>query len=174
MSDDDKLIRCQWTGEALEPQGNWSRNWLIETLDTDEIVMVEVNRIRSGKSHRHQFAEIKDLWETLPESMQDLPYARSPTALRKHALMATGYYDAETIDAGTEAAAERVAAMAKRWTDTTHGYSIVQVRGPIVTIYTPQSQSYKAMGAELFKESKSRVLDWINQKIQEPRGHTGE
>jgi hypothetical protein len=37
-------------------------------------------------------------------------------------------------------------------------YSVVAVRGPIVTVYTAKSQSVKAMGSKDFQASKDAVL----------------
>lgn len=164
---DDKLIRARWDGEVFRIIGNSSAAWCHENLKPGDTVGLDVIHERSGKSHRHQFAEIRELWHSLPDSMADLPYAGSPETLRKHALMACGYYDAETIDAGSTAAAERVAAMAKRFATAAHGYCIVKVKGPVVRVFTPQSQSYRAMGGDTFKESKAAVLEWISAKIEE-------
>lgn len=160
------LIRARWTGEVFEPVAAF-RARCYERLDAGEVLTLDVLRDRSMKSHRHQFAEIRTLWETLPEHMAGLPYARSPETLRKHALIATGYCDVRTVDCGSNAAAERVAALLREDGIEKHGYAVVAVRGPVVTRYTPQSQSVRAMGGEVFRESKARVLDWINSKLQE-------
>lgn len=122
---------------------------------------------RSQASHNHQWAEIAELWQTLPESMSDLPYAQSPEALRKHALIARGYCDVTTVDAGSKAAAERVASVSERLARLAHGYAVVKVQGPVVTIATPHSQSHRAMGKALFHESKAAVLDWIHAKLED-------
>jgi predicted DNA-binding antitoxin AbrB/MazE fold protein len=140
-------------------------------LDEGETVIVEIERARSMKSHKHQFAEIKAMWETLPESMAELPYAQNPETLRKHALIVTGYCDVTTVDCGSRAAAERVAAFMeeaerKRARDEkrTH-YVILKVEGPLVRLYTPHSQSVRSMGRETFQESKTKVLDWIAARM---------
>jgi hypothetical protein len=138
-------------------------------LAEGETVIVEIERARSMRSHRHQFAEIAEMWATLPESMAELPYAQSPETLRKHALIVTGYCDVETIDAGTKAAAARIAAYVGDLARKAHGYAIVKVEGPVVRCYTPHSQSVRAMGSETFQESKTKVLDWIAARIGAPR-----
>ena len=122
---------------------------------------------RTQASHNHQFAEIADMWQTLPESMANLPYAQSPETLRKHALIARGYCDVATVDAGSKAAAVRVAATMAPIATRAHGYAIVKADGPLVRIYTPHSQSYRSMGKALFNESKAATLDWIGAKLQE-------
>lgn len=122
---------------------------------------------RTQASHNHQFAEITELWQTLPESMANLPYAQSPDALRKHVLIERGYCDVATVDAGSKAAAVRVAATVTPIATRAHGHAIVKADGPLMRIYTPHSQSYRAMGKVLFNESKAVVLDWIHGKLAE-------
>ena len=46
-----------------------------------------------------------------------------------------------------------------------HGYAIGQVRGPVVTIWTPESQSVRAMGGKRFQESKTAIMEWIAGKL---------
>lgn len=164
------LIRAEWTGEHFRPIGNWPVAWCQDHLDVGERVAFEIERDRSPNTHKHQFAWIKTAWENLPETEMAQPYARSPETLRKYALIATGHCEATTIDAGTKAAAERVAAFARAEGDKAHGVVIVSVRGPIVTRYAPLSQSYRAMGRERFQQSKSDILDWISARLGvEPR-----
>ncbi len=132
---------------------------------------------RTQAEHNQQFAEIKDLWETLPEWMADAPYAKSPEHLRKHALISTGYSDTDIIDCGSHEVAVAVApvvAKRARMADgkgrERNGYAIVTVRGSLVTCSTAQSQSYKAMDRDAFRESKRRVLDFIHGMLN-PEGN---
>lgn len=162
---EDNTIRARWTGETFEPVGNFARAWCMDNLDEGETVALDVSKDRSMKSHRHQFAEIKTLWETLPESLHNMPYAQSAETLRKHALIATGYCDVETIDAGSKAAAERVGAFVSGLARRAHGYAVVTIKGPMVKCYTPHSQSVRAMGGPEFQVSKDKVLDWISARI---------
>lgn len=164
---DDTCIRAVWTGEAFEPRGNWSVAWCQDKLGAGEVVTLDVEWDRSMRSHRHQFAEIREMWATLPESLADAPYARSPETLRKHALIKTGYVDAQTIDAGSKAAAERVAATVTPLAQKAHGYAITIVKGPLVVVFSPRSQSLRTMGADEFQKSKDAVLDWISKLLQE-------
>jgi predicted DNA-binding antitoxin AbrB/MazE fold protein len=152
--------RARWLNGVLRLLTNQPPDF-----DEGETVIVEIERARSMKSHKHQFAEIKAMWETLPESMAELPYAQNPECLRKHALIVTGYCDVETIDAGTKAAAARVAAYVGDLARKAHGYAIVKVEGPLVRCYTPHSQSVRSMGRETFQESKTKVLDWISARM---------
>lgn len=118
---------------------------------------------RSTASHNHQFAEIHDLWANLPHSHAQAPYAASAEAFRKHGLIATGHCDTATFSFETaeqaRTEAPKIASLA-RGKDGKKEYALVIARGPLVICSTPHSQSYKAMGKDLFHKSKSDVLDW--------------
>lgn len=130
-----------------------------------ETVIVSIERLRSGPSHRHQFAWVSKAWLTLPESVQMMPWAETPETLRKHALIATGYSNSVTVDCGKNAAAHRVKAALIAAETRAHGYALAQVRGPVVTVWTPESQSYRAMGGKRFQESKTAILEWVAAQI---------
>ena len=166
---DSNVVPCVWDGEVFSPRGDLHAKRCRNKFGAGEIVMIEAQAERSWKAHRHQFAAIRDLWANLPESLGNAPYAKSAETLRKHALIATGYADCETIDAGSKAAAERIAAYVGALAIKAHGYCIVQVRGPVVRIWTPHSQSARAMGGDVFQKSKTDVLEWIEGKISEER-----
>lgn len=134
-------------------------------LCEDEIVIVSIERVRSEVSHKHQFAWVKEAWANLPEQYQDRRWAETSETLRKHALIATGFFQTYTIDCGAHASAHRVKAALVAAEAKAEGYAVGQVRGPVLTIWTPQSQSYRAMGKERFQESKQAILEWIADKI---------
>jgi hypothetical protein len=135
-------------------------------MQPGDTVIITVDHPRSANTHNHQFAEIAEAWRHLPEAVQHMPWAANPDALRKHALIVTGFRDVETVDAGSKAAAERVAALLSRHATAAHGYAITQTKGPLVTCWTPQSQSMRAMGGREFQRSKEAVLNWIAQQIE--------
>lgn len=134
-------------------------------LDDGETVFVSIDRLRSPKSHRHQFAWISDAWASLPEDVKDAPWAETPETLRKHALIATGYNQTYTLDCGANATAQRVKAALVASEAKAHGYALGRVRGPVVTVWTPESQSIRAMGGERFQASKSAIMDWIAAQL---------
>lgn len=117
---------------------------------------------RSEASHKQQFAEIRELWDNLPESVAQAPYAKSAEHLRKHALIATGFCDTEVIDCEEFELAVKIAPMVAKMARAAHGYAIVTVRGSLITCSTPHSQSYAAMGKDKFQESKAKVIDWCH------------
>ncbi|PWE26692.1 hypothetical protein C4N9_20745 [Pararhodobacter marinus] len=134
-------------------------------LAEGETVFVSIERVRSENSHKHQFAWVKDAWASLPEAEAFQPWAETPETLRKHALIATGFHRLYTLDCGSNAAAQRVRAELIRAETKAEGYAVGQVIGPVVRIWTPESQSYRAMGKARFQESKEAILGWIAAKI---------
>jgi hypothetical protein len=115
---------------------------------------------RSKATHGHQFAAINDLWANLPLCHKDAPYAASDEAFRKHGLIQRGYCDVDTVVFETREAAIKAAPLIAKLARKAHGYALTIVKGTMVICSTPHSQSYKAMGKEVFQQSKSDVLDW--------------
>ena len=134
-------------------------------LDEGELVTVQIERDRSGPSHRHQFAWVRDAWASLPEGERGQPWAETPETLRKHALIATGYHQLTVLDCGANATAQRVKAALVASEAKAHGYAIGRVHGPVLRVWTPESQSVRAMGGDRFRESKAAILDWIAGKL---------
>lgn len=155
--------RARWEGGTLRLLTNTPPD-----LALGETVLVTIERGRSGVSHRHQFAWVADAWATLPERLQGMPWAETPETLRKHALIATGYHQVTVLDCGSNAAAARVKAALVAAEAKACGYALGQVRGPVVTVWTPESQSVRAMGGKRFQESKSAILGWIAGQIGVP------
>lgn len=159
------MIRCRWTGDALVPAGHYAMQAARDAMEIDDVVVVEIDHPRSINSHRHQFAEINDAWRHLPEHLQMHPWAASADTLRKHALIVTGYRNTYSIDCGKAATAKRVKKALQDAEAGKHGYAISQVRGPVVIVWTPESQSMRSMGGKRFQESKTAVLNWIADQI---------
>ncbi len=159
------MFRARWDGETLTPTGHYGLSAAREAMEPGDVVILEIDHPRSQSSHRHQFAEINEAWRHLPESLQEAPWAASPETLRKHALIATGFADTYSIDCGAKATAERVRMALASAEAGKHGYAIAKVRGPLVVVWTPRSQSMRAMGGAEFQRSKQAVLDWIAAQI---------
>lgn len=134
-----------------------------EAYDTVKRALME--KQRTTRAHNHQFAEIADMWANLPHIHAGAPYAASAEAFRKHGLIATGHCDVDTIDCESHEIALRVAPVVAKNARKAHGYALTVVRGPLVVCSTPKSQSYKAMGKELFQRSKSDVLNWASEML---------
>lgn len=161
-----ELIACVFDGRAFVPRTRYQEQLARARFGEGEIVTIAAENERSAQSHRHMFATIHDLWVTLPDSVAEMPYARTAETLRKHALVVTGYADCQTIDAGSKAAAERIGAYVSTLANQAHGYAIVKVSGSVVRCYTPQSQSVRSMGSKRFQESKTAVLEWIEALVR--------
>jgi hypothetical protein len=159
------MFRARWDGQTLTPVGAYGLSAARDKMDDGDLVIVEVDHPRSINSHRHQFAEIAEAWRHLPEAVQMHEWAASPETLRKHALIVTGYRNTYQIDCGANATAERVKKALHDAEAGKHGYAIAQARGPVVIVWTPESQSMRAMGAKRFQQSKDAVLNWIAQQI---------
>lgn len=115
---------------------------------------------RSAQSHNRFFAHIHDLYQNLPVSHAGAPYAASQDAFRKHGLINTGHCDIETIDVGSHEGALQVAPLVADLARKAHGCAVTIVRGPLVVCTTPHSQSFKAMGKDLFHKSVADVEAW--------------
>lgn len=149
----------RWEGDAMKPAGAHQQDRCDKEYVVGQTYRLMEWEERSDVSHKHQFAWLKEAWDQLPDDLKDL----YPTTehLRKRALIEAGFYDEEAIDAGTNAAALRVAASARRW----HEFSLVIVRGPIVLIRTPKSQSRRKMNAKDFQRSKESIMEIVAEMI---------
>lgn len=159
------LIRAVWTGKSLIPDGNYAMAQICDRLGEGQVVNIDLDPERSTKSHKHQFAFVRTAWMNLPEHHLGTPYAVSTEALRKHALIATGYCDTDMIAVGDERRAERVASFTERLAVRMHGYALTNIEGTVVYCHTPHSQSLKAMGGEAFKRSKQDMLEYLADMI---------
>jgi hypothetical protein len=115
-----------------------------------------IEQERSEQSHRHEFAWLREAWQNLPEYLADL--YPTPDHLRKRALIEAGFYDETMVDAGTNAAALRVARELIRPMDE---FAHVVVRGPLIVMRRAKSQSRRAMNKAEFQASKTAIMQVI-------------
>ena len=155
------LIRCVWTGQALEPDSNFAAHQLHDRLGAGEVINVDLDPERSEKSHKHQFAFVRTAWMNLPEELKGAPFAKNEKTLRKHALIASGFCVTEMLALGCPRRAERAAATMSRLAARMSGYAVTEVQGTVANCHTPLSQSQRAMGGKVFQESKQAVLEWL-------------
>jgi hypothetical protein len=126
------------------------RYWLDEVSD------------RSWLSHQQQFAWIAEAWGNLPHSMAEM--FPSPEHLRKAALIATGWHRETIVDAGSRAAAARVAAYARGEDE----FARVVVRGSTVAVQKARSQRMHGldrMDKAEFQKAKEDILGWIAELL---------
>jgi hypothetical protein len=151
-------LAYRWTGDGFEVltrhQKAADREFVV-----GEIYRLEQVHERSAKSHAQFFASLNEGWLNLPEAIaESFPSAEH---LRKHCLIKSGFFDKRSIQCSSKAEALRLAAFIKPIDE----YAIVTVTGSLVTVYTAQSQSYRAMGKDTFQQSKQAVLDLIADMI---------
>lgn len=147
-------ISYTWSGEAMIPSPRLLAR-CIEQFSVGERYLLIEHEDRSMRSHNHQFAEITEAWQNLPEELQ----AQYPTPdhLRKFALIMTGWCDKRQLVCRSQVDAERMAAFMRPRDE----YAIYDVTGNILTEYVATSQSMKAMGARDFQQSKTDVLHYV-------------
>lgn len=114
---------------------------------------------RSAASHSHEFAWLHEAWLNLPEHLSG-DFASSEH-LRKWALIRAGYSDSQSHVCSSKAEALRLAAFLRPIDE----FSVVIVSNTVVTRFTAQSQSKRAMGAKLFQESKTAIMEVIGRLI---------
>ena len=149
-------ITYEWDGNVMVP--------LNPRLANKQFVVHQRYRLvpheeRSGRSHGHYFASVKEAFDNLPEHMAE--HFATSEHLRKYALIKAGYRDERSIACASQAEAQRVAAFCKPMDE----YAVVVVREATVIVFTAQSQSMNAMGKKAFQESKKKVLDALSQMI---------
>lgn len=145
-----------WNGEAMVPR---SQRLADKAYTVGENYILVTHEDRSTATHNHEFAWLKEAWLNLPENLADeFP---TPEHLRKRALIDGGFYDQTVIDAGSNAAALRVASAFRAREE----FSLVIVRGPAVVIRTAKSQSRRSMNKQEFQASKTAILEVVSSMI---------
>lgn len=152
------VIPCRWNGDAMIPLPGFQRRCDAEFV-CGEVYNLEAIEQRSAKSHAHFFASVNEAWQNLPENLVE----QFPTSehLRKWCLIRAGYAEHRNIVAASKAEAQRIAAFVKPM----DSFAVVTVRDSVVTVYTAESQSMKAMGKQRFQESKDAVLSLLAAMI---------
>ena len=159
MSEISPVIQVLCKNDSLVPATAYQLERFKEHFDEDKRYTITEHQERSVKSHNHYFASVAEGWQQLPEGMaDDFP---SPEALRKHALIRTGYYDQSSIICESPAKAKEFAAFCRPLDE----FAIVSICGPAVVVRTAKSQSRKAMGGKVFNESKQAVLAWVSDLV---------
>jgi hypothetical protein len=146
-------IRCQWTGEVLEPLRRFRAacdEHLVVGQTYDVQTVEEPDRAR-----RHYFAALRDAWASLPDHWAtEFP---SVEALRKRALIATGHFDKRRFEASSSTEARKLLTFLRPLDE----FAVFRLQGNVIIEQRPRSQSPRAMGKVVFAQSKSDVLEWI-------------
>ncbi len=146
----------EWNGEVMIPLHPRRAD---KTFVVGQRYSLVQHEDRSEASHRHEFAWLKEAWQSLPEHLAE----RFPTSkhLRKWALIRAGYSNSHTITCRSKAEALRIAAFIRPMDE----FAVVVVQGTTVTRYTAKSQSKRAMGAKTFYESKERIMEVVARML---------
>lgn len=158
----DAPILYTWSGEAMVPLSRFAPR-CDKTFVVGEVYRLDAVEERSQKSHNHYFATLTEMWLSLPDAIA----VQFPTveALRKHALIMTGYRRERKFVTGSPVEARKLAAFL-RPQSIDDDYAIISVAGPAVVEWKAMSQSRKAMPEKgQFNRSKQAVLDWVSDLI---------
>jgi hypothetical protein len=143
-------LAFRWEGDGFKPVGRYAQE--CDRYFTVGVVYRLVEHFdRSGLSHRHEFAELREAFDNLPEHLAELfPNAE---ALRKFCLVKAGFCDAKQVVCPSKAFAVDLHRQLSR------DYDFAAVNGNVVTFFTAHSQSYRAMDRKTFQASKTAILD---------------
>lgn len=141
-----------WEGDVMRPLPRFAKE-ADKRFVIGERYRMDVIEERSANSHNHFFASLNDAWHNLPED--EAERFPTPDHLRKWCLIRAGYADHRSIVCASKAEAQRVAAFIKPMDE----FAVVTVSGPVVNVFTAQSQSMKAMGKAAFQDSKTKALE---------------
>lgn len=157
-------IKFRWQGDGFTPASDYHQRIADRFYTIGEEYFLVPHQERSTKSHNHYFASIADGWGNLPDHLR----VEYPTAehLRKKALIRTGYYSERAVVCASKHEALRIAAFMRPIDE----YAIVDAREATVKFYTAESQKKKAMGAKRFQQSKTDVLNFIDDLLGTARG----
>jgi hypothetical protein len=156
---DKPLILARWNGEGFMPLDRF-RERADELYVVGMIYQIDAKQPRSKPSHDHYFACVQKAWENLPEDIaHNFPH---PESLRKYALIKCGFCDTASFVASSKAEAQRIATFIR----PRSGYDILDLqKAPTITVFTAQTQSYRAMGKNEFQRSKDEVLGFLSAMI---------
>ncbi len=151
-------ILATWTGSEFEPARRHAKT-LDATLTIGVQYLLEIQEPHSEKARRHFFAQLHDIWISLPEDIAE----RWPSveSFRKAGLIATGFCDKTEAICATNKQAQALAASFGRIDD----YVMVEIRDRAIAVWTARSQKRAVMGNDDFKASKQAVLEWAAHQV---------
>lgn len=155
-----KDLTFVWDGvhECFRPTPRF-RKFCNATFVDEEMYTVDIREERSGPSHRHLFAVVKEAWMNLPDELA-LEFA-TPEHLRKRALIETGHYD-ERRFACTDAVAARNLV---RFLKPIDEYAVYAISENVVIERRPKSIATKAMNKKAFQQAKDDVITYCEKLI---------
>lgn len=148
----------RWTGDSFEPSSNIARRLCDERFVVGEVYPLDQWVDHSEQSHRHQFAFVKEAWNSFPDALRE--QFPTPEHLRKHGLIRKGFCTMQQYTCGSRPEAKRMAIVLRQYLDE---YAIIDMDEdrPIVTVLEAESQGFRAMNKKRFQASKEALLDFI-------------
>ena len=144
--------RCIWTGNSFIPDEQ-SLFRCRQNLGEGEVVLLQRHEDISQATMGHYHVTLTDLWRQLPENLM----SEYPTydAFRAKLLIKAGFCHMKDMVTESPATARAVAGFAR----AINPYSVVEVRGNVIRVFTARSQSKAAMNKKEFQASKDAVLE---------------
>lgn len=169
------LLRARWDGDAFVPLPRFKAD-ADKHLVVEQVYTIEAEEPDNHAARGAYFAELRTLWNSLPETLDD--HYPTPTHLRKRALIKCGYYVSNMVTLKTPEEARVVAAIMKPLDQ----FAVVVVRENVIAVYRARSQRPRAndedefrMSKDELKQSRKDVLDLVrsivNVRAAEARRH---
>lgn len=160
MTDAAPPIVWEYDGDNLVPASGYWRRMATERLTVGQRYRMVEEAERSTASHNHEFAWLTEAWNSLPDEL--LAQYPSSEHLRKFGLIKKGHCTMKQHVCMSEAEAERTEVAIK---DEADKYALIIRRRNVVTVYRAVSQSRRAMGAKMFQQSKSDLMDFVGDLL---------
>lgn len=162
---DTRWVTYRWEGDVMRPFGVGMAKRADEQYVVGELYRLAEPNDRTQQAEGFYFANLKEMWGSLPEKYNEDWFAESPDALRHYALIKTGFANTEMFPCETVQEAKRWAAFLGPMSH----HAIIKRDGTTVYRFTAKSQSRKAMpGRATFAESTNKVLDFVADLIGLP------
>ncbi len=153
----------RWDGEALRPVASAQALCRAE-FETGQKYMIAREHGRSDLSHKHFFATVHLVWQTLPDDVGE--QFRNADELRYWLLIKAGFCTKTDFVCESPEKAQALVG----WLPRGRKYHLLEVRGCVLTRWEPTSQAKKSMNGKTFQESKSALFDMLGDLI----GCTGD
>ena len=153
-----EAVPMVWDGAAMIPLERY-RGLASRQFRPGQEYSLIPHRDRSDAAHGLYFKAVELAWKNLPHGVAE----RYPTAehLRRWCLVKEGYADEHTMLCANEAQAQSTGVLAR----ALDGFAIIQIKGPIVVVWTAKSQSRVSMDHKAFNESMNKVLERLAEML---------
>lgn len=144
------FVRVLWDGKVFHPHSK-SLEQCKKLEHTWHTMSTEGER--STESHNHYFAKLEELFSTLPE--ETAARFRNIDHFRSWCLIHEGFANEQCLFESSPSEAQ----VAARTLRKREPFSMVDVSGTVVRIWSAESQARNVMSRKRFEESKQKVLE---------------